>query len=167
MCSVYFDILILKLMGYSTALLSTPKGRIIDYREWGKFCNFVVVCLGVGGGGMVNMLAGWEVCFRWTGGLEKTMHMFKKMSGSCSKREFSSDYQQPFVNEKAPSCMWQSSWLRCWIAPLIWQLAVNHLLQIKLVWPLIKLFYLWVLLAKILSQILVLYFNSFWSKSFA
>lgn len=58
-CAVYFDILILKLMGYSTALLSTPKGRIIDYREWGKFCNFVVVCLGDGGGGW------WLIC--WLG----------------------------------------------------------------------------------------------------
>ena len=38
-------------MGYSTALLSTPKGMIIDYREWGKFCNFAVVCFGGGGEG--------------------------------------------------------------------------------------------------------------------
>ena len=33
---------------------------------------------------------------------------------------FSNNHQQHFVvSKKAPSCMWQISWLRCWIAPLI------------------------------------------------
>ena len=123
MCSVYFDILILKLMCYSTALLSTPKGRII--REWGKFCNFVVVCLG----GRVNMLDDRFALGGLVGSRQLSI-CSKKWVGLVPrerKREFSSNHQQLFVaNEKVPSCMWQSSQLSCWIAPLIWQLAVRH-----------------------------------------
>ena len=124
MVIVYFDILILKLMCYSTALLSKPKGRII--REWGKFCNFVVVCLGEGG---VKML-GERFALGGLVGRRKLCISSKNWVGlvpRARKREFSSNHQQLFVvNKKAPSCMWQSSWLRCWTVPLIWQLAVRH-----------------------------------------